>query len=72
MTMQQWLKTTSKCWKNINNKVFTSELLESKSFRSLVSQYADQFSNEAMTEPMLSNLLITIVFYPQNLVNISS
>jgi hypothetical protein len=42
MTMQQWLKTTSKCWKNINNKVFTSELLESKSFRSLVSQYADQ------------------------------
>ena len=40
MTMQQWLKTISKCWKNINNKVITSELLESKSFRSLVSLYA--------------------------------
>ena len=42
MTMQQWLKTISKCWKNITNKVITSELLESKSFRSLVSLYADQ------------------------------
>jgi hypothetical protein len=35
--MQQCLKTISKCWKNINNKVITSELLESKSFRSLNS-----------------------------------
>jgi len=42
MTMQQWLKTISKCWKNITNKVITSELLESKSFRSQVSLYADQ------------------------------
>jgi hypothetical protein len=41
MTMQQWLKTISKCWKNINDKVFTPELLESNSFRSLVSQNAD-------------------------------
>jgi hypothetical protein len=59
MTMQQWLKTMSKCWKNINNKVITSELLESKSFRSLnsIQTYERDYPLNCVNEDLLLHFI---------------